>query len=414
MLKSYNDENLKPFVFFYVYNVIIFNIILFIYEMYVHRMSTFKLKINYGGRFVKKPGYHYAEGQVEVIDGVDGDWLNVDKVNNLSKKFGYQKYTAIYFRKGKMSLLVSLELICDDESIRLLVNEGMEKGVVELYCDHSLDEVLLIDKDVEKEGEEVDCQVDAPIKDNDDEEDEEEEEEEEKTDIELSEASDDDQNVELIDVRFRRGEIVQEKLKEIEVVCEVQLDNEVGIQTEKVPVEEITGEEPAEEIRESTSLHNKKVRKKPSRLCQSKAPEAKDDVEPTFSSDEDVITKFGKRGMKPWVKIYENSDVDIPASPLSSSGSEWEGEEPKLKEKVIYPIYNPNTPIKDIKFELYMIFTGVEQLREAIQNYALGKSKGIRFPVNEPTRIQAKCAAGCPWSLWASYVPRESYFQITL
>ena len=43
--------------------------------------------------------------------------------------------------------------------------------------------------------------------------------------------------------------------------------------------------------------------------------------------------------------------------------------------------------MKHIKFELRMTFTSVEQLREAILNYAVGKGKAITMPVNEKTII---------------------------
>lgn len=43
-----------------------------------------------------------------------------------------------------------------------------------------------------------------------------------------------------------------------------------------------------------------------------------------------------------------------------------------------------------------MTFIGVEQLKEAILNYVVGKGKAITIPVNKKIRIQARYAKNCP------------------
>lgn len=53
-------------------------------------------------------------------------------------------------------------------------------------------------------------------------------------------------------------------------------------------------------------------------------------------------------------------------------------------------VYNPNTSINKIKFELDMTFTGVEQCRGAIVNYAIEYGKGIYFKVDEKNKITSQ------------------------
>lgn len=67
------------------------------------------------------------------------------------------------------------------------------------------------------------------------------------------------------------------------------------------------------------------------------------EVEPTFSFDKDVVTKFGTKGMQPWKEVYGDFDIKVLASPPSSSDSEWKGEEPRIKVNRIVPVYNPNS-----------------------------------------------------------------------
>lgn len=56
------------------------------------------------------------------------------------------------------------------------------------------------------------------------------------------------------------------------------------------------------------------------------------DEEPTISNDK-KDNNFCTTRMKTWSSEYEDSDEDVPASPKSSSNSEWVGEEPGKKNR---------------------------------------------------------------------------------
>lgn len=413
-------------------------------------MVLFSMRLNHGGKFLKEPMY-YSEGKCEYYNDVDGDYLNAEKILQLPRYLGYKKNLAIYFRMPRMRLEFGLELIYDDNSVRLLVDEAKKVGSIDLYCDHEDDEKLPNDTVVENDTTDVDVVdhviVDAPKGDIEeaDASEIERESETESDDDECSDPSDNDGDEELINARKTRVEIKNAKEKELEVECEVEVD-ECDLQTGSVLVEKIgiaTPSSDADILRceiasQEESFENINRGKKVTRGTSIKAggetstasrnkvsvaiptitgykdigASTKTTDEPTFSDEEEEDNNFGTKGMKQWSSEYEDSDEDVPASPNSSSNSEWEGDEPKKIEKVVYPIFNPNTPMKEIKFELSMTFTGVEQLRNAILDYAVGKGKAITMPVNEKTRVQARCAKNCPWNFWASYVEKDKCFRI--
>ncbi|KAL5708733.1 hypothetical protein ACHQM5_019499 [Ranunculus cassubicifolius] len=57
-------------------------------------------------------------------------------------------------------------------------------------------------------------------------------------------------------------------------------------------------------------------------------------------------------------------------------------------------------------------FGSPNQLRKFIRCYAVANARPIRFKISASRRLQAKCATGCPWNLWASWMRYEKSFQI--
>lgn len=191
--------------------------------------------------------------------------------------------------------------------------------------------------------------------DNDDEEDdnvvheEADSETDTETEDEISDASDDDGDEDLIKVRQQKIEIKTAKQKELEVECEVEEDDE-QVQSDPVNVEIIgteassaTGTQTARNSRKKVGTPRKrgglqenrlprlKLQKKNNANTFAKAGTAEHGNEdPTYSSDEQD-GMFGTIGMKAWSSEYEHSEEDVPASPKSSSNSEWKGEELEKK-----------------------------------------------------------------------------------
>ena len=63
-------------------------------------------------------------------------------------------------------------------------------------------------------------------------------------------------------------------------------------------------------------------------------------------------------------------------------------------------------------FSVGLMFSSVEKLREAINEYSVRNIVDIKLPRNDRTRVRAHCAEGCPWNLYASCDSRVKSFVV--
>ena len=63
-------------------------------------------------------------------------------------------------------------------------------------------------------------------------------------------------------------------------------------------------------------------------------------------------------------------------------------------------------------FSVGLMFSSVEKLREAINEYSVRNRVDIKLPRNDRTRVRAHCAEGCPWNLYASWDSRVKSFVV--
>lgn len=63
-------------------------------------------------------------------------------------------------------------------------------------------------------------------------------------------------------------------------------------------------------------------------------------------------------------------------------------------------------------FSVGLMFSSVEKLREAINEYSVRNRVDIKLPRNDRTRVRAHCAEGCPWNLYASCDSRVKSFVV--
>jgi len=76
-----------------------------------------------------------------------------------------------------------------------------------------------------------------------------------------------------------------------------------------------------------------------------------------------------------------------------------------------FPIFDSHAETPH--FAVDMCFRGRDQLKDAIERYALKMKVNIRYPKNDKQRLRAVCMwKGCPWVLHASYNSRTDWFQI--
>lgn len=91
---------------------------------------------------------------------------------------------------------------------------------------------------------------------------------------------------------------------------------------------------------------------------------------------------------------------------LDLPNSDDEGEV-RLKFKS-FMLEDLNNPV----FKVGMVFPSVEVLRKAITEYSLKNRVQIKMPRNDRIRIDAHCALGCPWRLYASNDSRAKGFLV--
>ena len=81
------------------------------------------------------------------------------------------------------------------------------------------------------------------------------------------------------------------------------------------------------------------------------------------------------------------------------------------RRKCRFPIFDSS--VDTPQFAVDMCFRGNDQLKDAIERYALKMKINIRYVKNEQKRIRAVCRwKGCPWLLYASHNSRSDWFQI--
>ena len=81
------------------------------------------------------------------------------------------------------------------------------------------------------------------------------------------------------------------------------------------------------------------------------------------------------------------------------------------RRKCRFPIFDSSADTP--QFAVDMCFRGKDQLKDAIERYALKMKINIRYVKNEKKRIRAICRwKGCPWLLYASHNSRLIGFRL--
>ncbi|CAN6357141.1 unnamed protein product [Urochloa humidicola] len=64
------------------------------------------------------------------------------------------------------------------------------------------------------------------------------------------------------------------------------------------------------------------------------------------------------------------------------------------------------------EFKVGMVFSSIDELREAISEYSIRNRVAINKPISDKKRIKAHCAEGCPWFMWASFDSRAKGIMV--
>ncbi len=94
---------------------------------------------------------------------------------------------------------------------------------------------------------------------------------------------------------------------------------------------------------------------------------------------------------------FEERSSDYSSSD-DGPGSVHENSEDELES---VPLFNPETDMKDPKFELRMVFPSFDILRKAVKQYSIRNRVGVEFAYNDKRRLRVVCQPGCPFLLTA-------------
>lgn len=103
----------------------------------------------------------------------------------------------------------------------------------------------------------------------------------------------------------------------------------------------------------------------------------------------------------PYADSSDNNSVD-----------ELGGQGQSSKSGSMYPRFNKKNLV--VKFELGMKFSSKKQFKKVVIKHGLDERKVIRFALDDPKRVRAKCDwEGCPWVCLLSKTSRSDSWQIS-
>ncbi|XP_050235062.2 uncharacterized protein LOC126683258 [Mercurialis annua] len=98
---------------------------------------------------------------------------------------------------------------------------------------------------------------------------------------------------------------------------------------------------------------------------------------------------------------------------ITPSSSDEDSLIPKKRKKRTRLYYNPNCNHEELEFKMNMIFVNKIQVKHAVQQWAICRGHDVRWKRSERFKVEARCAPGCTWRLYASRKLSSTSFKIT-
>lgn len=324
--------------------------------------STMKIEIHHGGEFSEKCGIkYYKGGKVDYIYNQCLDIVSIAMFRYYVKHdLGYKDFK-LYWYKGSFDEM-GCRLIWNDEIFEEIYKHASMTGNIHIYVDHAHETDGVEESGQETYGEEKDVGEDSAS--GEDSEYDESDEDSEYDESDVGNISDSDE--EFKEVMLNRKEVYKSKM------------NPRGEDDVNIPLR--------------TVLSQEKKQKKINKVQNVTGVDQSKDV---------------------WDSEYE-SDSNNSLELDSSDNEEVRSVKKKRQKKtdLVNNTFNPKTPMKYIKFEVGLVFTSVQDLRNAIIDYAVEQKRDICYKKNDLQRVQAKCSQNCPWYLFASRIHIDGAFQV--
>ncbi|KAF5205558.1 hypothetical protein FRX31_004855, partial [Thalictrum thalictroides] len=333
-------------------------------------------EVRHGGYFETKPLFRYRNGEKvpNYVYNINPKTLTYYELKNYIDGLGYKDITKIHYcERGRT--LDSLRLLVDDENIKHLAELAARNGGycgINVYTEHGLEEdnVTRTNDNVESGSEEEDtdnnesdledCQRELDY--------ENEVEEEEDSDVASVDCSDD----ELATVRLaERDRKLGKKEKK-----DVAADNE-GVNVK---------------VDASASIQGSDMEFNDNERDMECSDNEGDETILNMKDEDGYDAEYDSPGAYDSLESESEEDEDV--------------EQPKRKKKKKdkFPIWDPNRDPFTFELELCMRLANCEELKDCLRAYAVKKGKFITFRRSGTQLLEAICAPGCPWMLWATWM----------
>ncbi|XP_050219968.1 uncharacterized protein LOC126670310 [Mercurialis annua] len=98
---------------------------------------------------------------------------------------------------------------------------------------------------------------------------------------------------------------------------------------------------------------------------------------------------------------------------VTPNSSDEENLHPKKRKRRTRLHYNPKWRHEELEFKMHMTFLNRIQVKHAVQQWAICHGHDVRWKKSERLKVEARCAPGCSWRLYASRTKSCTSFRIT-
>ncbi|KAM7495351.1 hypothetical protein LguiB_029960 [Lonicera macranthoides] len=332
---------------------------------------------------------YYSGGQVSFFYNVDPDKMSYFELKGMVEDLGYNNVAKLFYLCPNKSMETGLRIIVNDKDIGPMLKTAKLTCGIEVYVEHSVG----VDKD---KGNGVgEGHVECVEKGNDDHQDNDSDRTESEVDVRYEDNSE-ESDANSLEFVSDDEELIQARKNILRKKGKLH-DDASGV-TENV------GGASVEQSAEGTTKASIGV-------------ENRVDIETDISegnveaSSLRVENRVGNKTdiaeIEELEKGYETGDVDSDECPSPDSSDREGGVRVRQK----FPVFNPNTEMKNIEIVKGMKFANCEELKSALRNFSVVKGYPIRFERNSVASPQLQEWNEVHDFAITLFIPRSSNFN---
>lgn len=349
--------------------------------------GAISIVVHHGGKFDSTYGLcrqaykTYVDGKISTFYNYDPDKVSYFEILQIAKELGHTGLCKLHFKSPLKTIDAGCMLLYDDSQVNTLLHEAKETKSIIIYVEDVEEQLEVNDEagNIEQlSHQDLNDLADLGI------------------DIEDEWGVNVGQDIGMD--TSGHGNLDKENVDDIPQT-DYDIEFDLDEMSEVNSLEHISENDDDEELLE-VRKRKLKLKKDMDKIREEHAAGNLDDEEVPNSFEGTTAAGNDVEDDEPYLG---SSDYDTP------NDSDDESEK---KHKKSLPVFNPNTEISKIKFEVGLRFSGPKQLKEAVRNYAVANAVSLKFMINKPNKIQVICSEGCPWKLFASWMNKERSFQV--